>query len=91
MGKEIDNYYRDHGWLLTPCQICQHLQYLGGPTGSDSKCEAFPNGIPLLIFSGTISHEIAYENDRDIQYAPSQTRILDGVKYKLGWNGVLEK
>lgn len=87
---EKDQYYRDAGMRLSPCQTCMNLTYLGDPTGKDSTCNAFPTGgIPNEIFIGKFNHTRPHDGDHDVHY-DGQIVVLDGKTYRIGWDETLE-
>lgn len=56
------------------CFYCDHFLEANKST---AKCSAFPDGIPVAIFSGEVSHVGSYPNEKDpqdngIQFKPRQ-------------------
>jgi len=47
--------------MTEQCPICKHYLNLG-------KCEAFPEKIPDVIFSGEFDHSKPYEGDNGIRF-----------------------
>lgn len=45
------------------CGYCEHLT-----STEERQCEAFPKGIPLVIWNGDNDHTSAYANDGGIQF-----------------------
>jgi len=45
------------------CSTCKHLT-----DGSERKCAAFPEGIPIEIWKGDNDHRDSFQGDRDIQF-----------------------
>lgn len=45
------------------CQKCKHYR-------GDMKCEAFPEGISIEIFTGEFDHHNIHRNDRGIRFEP---------------------
>ena len=47
------------------CLTCKHIRWVDG---QPSACNAFPEGIPLDIQFGGVSHDKPYKGDGGIQY-----------------------
>jgi len=47
------------------CTYCKHLQL---STEKKRVCDAFPDGIPLTIWLGKISHKKPYTGDHGIRF-----------------------
>ena len=46
------------------CEECKHIRYdKDYPT-----CDAFPEGIPIDIFSGEVSHDKSYDGDNGVHF-----------------------
>ena len=45
------------------CVLCKHFHV-------NDTCDAFPNGIPPEILSGTYDHTKPYPGDHDVRYEP---------------------
>jgi len=45
------------------CTFCKH-----NDAEEDRKCEAFPKGIPMEIWTGENDHKKPYKGDRGIQF-----------------------
>lgn len=57
--------------LKNSCYTCRWWN-----SAKPTVCEAFPNGIPLLILLGDLDHTVPYK-DEDLQYEPSlSTRVF---------------
>lgn len=84
--------------MMKPCEFCTRLISLGRGRKEDepdvgtiyeSSCEAYPDGIPDMIYSGFWNHEKPYDGDNGVLFDPIETKkVLDGVKYKIGWKGI---
>lgn len=48
------------------CATCRHLH------ANWLTCDAFPNGIPLLIQQGDFDHREPFPDDQGIQWAPRE-------------------
>ena len=57
------------------CANCMHWH--GGLT-----CDAYPNGIPLPIMSGDVSHMEPLPDDNGIQWERMTDSPIDGEGYK---------
>jgi|GEM_PF-1937634 len=88
----------DNASMMKPCQFCKRLIKLGRGRRINepdigivygSSCEAFPKGIPNLIFNGFWDHSESFKGDKGILFKPLDPVILDGIEYKIGWKGVL--
>lgn len=55
------------------CQFCSHYQ--GG-----QRCQAFPAGIPAILWSGENLHREAYPGDNGIRYERKQIQLSDPRK-----------
>jgi len=53
--------------LSFQCGTCRHKR---PPSPEGPSCEAFPNGIPVEIFNGSVNHSEPVEGDNDIQWVP---------------------
>lgn len=67
---------KNEGLILTPeaedrvlyskiCLYCKHLI-----SGTEEKCDAFPDGIPYEIWKGDNDHKKPYPGDHGIQFEP---------------------
>lgn len=45
------------------CVLCSHYRF-------DYTCEAFPEGIPLVIFTGEHDHREPFPGDHGIRFEP---------------------
>lgn len=55
------------GMIFSPvCSECAHY------SSEWRRCEAFPEGIPIEIWSGEHDHKTPYEGDRGIQFEPKE-------------------
>ena len=52
-------------WIISDCQTCANRS-----TKVSSLCLAFPNGIPMDILLGKVSHHIPYPGDDGIMWEP---------------------
>lgn len=52
------------------CTFCRHLDMSG-----ERRCAAFPQEIPLAIWTGENNHHVPYPGDHGIHFAP----ISEGV------------
>jgi hypothetical protein len=61
------------------CQFCSH--FLG-----EQKCEAFPEGIPEVLWSGDNLHRTPFANDNGITFAPKPVsyEALQSIMKDLG-------
>jgi hypothetical protein len=50
------------------CMWCTHYK-------GDRKCDAFPGGIPALVWEGRDPHFEPIEGDRGIQFEPSDQPV----------------
>ena len=51
-------------FLSEVCAFCRHLR----KDGIGRTCDAFPDGIPLLIWRGENRHRDPYKGDHGIQF-----------------------
>ena len=92
------------GWLEwasimpTSCRYCSRLiergrfPYPDEPTMDtipESKCEAFPDGIPVSIYFGHFDHSRFYYDNERLRFKPIAPVKLDGKMYSVGWLGYL--
>ncbi|MCE5277189.1 MAG: hypothetical protein ABFD92_16800 [Planctomycetaceae bacterium] len=47
------------------CTTCRHLRDI---SRNPRTCDAFPDGIPVDVFSGERSHDVPLPNDNGIQF-----------------------
>lgn len=48
------------------CIFCIHLR--PSKPGESLRCDAFPEALPLVIFTGKVSHEEPFKGDHGIQF-----------------------
>ena len=69
------NWRREHPMLITPVVRCLDCKHHLGSLNIDPEeysadyCEAFPNGIPTMIFRG-MDHTKPFPGDNGIQFEP---------------------
>lgn len=63
------------------CLSCTHLIFIDqdGIKIPSTRCKAFPQGIPIDILHGTVSHAEPYEGDNGIQYEKHVVKNKFGV------------
>lgn len=54
------------------CSLCRHLDRSG-----ERRCAAFPDSIPLVIWTGQNNHRKPFPGDHGIQFAPLVQQTLD--------------
>jgi hypothetical protein len=52
------------------CTTCRHFTQGSIKETGRARCDAFPDGIPLLIIQGLVTHRLPIEGDRGIQWSP---------------------
>lgn len=58
------------------CRFCNHYQ-------GEQRCQAFPAGIPVILWSGENLHREPYPGDKGVQYQPKRINLTlpeDGIK-----------
>ena len=86
--------------MQSPAPLCYECSFFQAV--SSRRCDAFPEGIPDEIWSGTIKHDKQYPGDHDIQFKPkSPNKFLSVTKvanlfsvnpktiYRALWSGKL--
>lgn len=48
------------------CVLCVHLR--ASRPGEPPTCEAFPEGVPVEIYTGDVTHEEPYEGDNGVRF-----------------------
>jgi hypothetical protein len=57
--EQLERLWHDYG-----CGVCVHFR------PKTTSCAAFPDGIPIEVASGQVSHLDPLEGDRGIQFEP---------------------
>jgi hypothetical protein len=98
MGTQFDAWI-DEAVIRKPCSYCERIKDLGRGRREnepdkgfiyESSCEAYPNGIPNLIYNGFWDHRKPFEGDGGKMFLNREIITLDGKKYKIGWKGMPE-
>ena len=97
---EYENWIAWASIMPTACRYCRRLIDRGRfpwpgeertPFVPESSCEAFPDGIPYVIYMGEFNHELLYYGDEKVRFLPSPSIVqLDGQWYTLHWHGMPE-
>lgn len=56
------------------CTGCKHFHRKSIKETGVPRCDAFPEGIPLIIQQGRMTHRLPMAGDRGIQYEPREGR-----------------
>jgi hypothetical protein len=60
--------YNIEGYETAQCIFCKHYEIEWGIFAG--TCKAYPDGVPLEIWSGEIDHSEPYPDDNGIQFEP---------------------
>lgn len=63
----LDDRVLDTRSISPTCTTCKHLHM---DRYSDHVCDAFPRGIPEVIWNGKNDHRSAYPDDNGIRFEP---------------------
>lgn len=67
LAKRLDGPETAINLYSSVCARCRHLT-----NGLDRRCRAFPEGIPLMIWSGAQAHRAPLPGDRGVRFEPAQ-------------------
>ncbi|WP_303816400.1 hypothetical protein [Acidaminococcus timonensis] len=58
---------------IVKCRTCKHYhpKAIWKDESPIVTCDAFPDGIPVKIYSQQVSHDTTYEGDHGIHYEPA--------------------
>lgn len=72
----------------TPCTCCGRYAGSGRDPGTGTPtgtCAAFPDGIPLAIYTGQMDHRVPIDGDHGLQWTPgidADTEIAEYVQWR---------
>lgn len=62
------------GSEVSQCMSCRHRD-----SQNPMKCTAFPDGIPMLIFSNGYDHRMPFPGDHNIQWFPRDKTAINPI------------